>query len=243
MKKLFSKPILFISIIILILLLIGFADISYFDYYEVPDVDTDFLSDTNQYSFYNNQVVYDNDCDCVVSIDIYKGVTDENIENDFYIAVISIDIDMDDDLSTQTLSEFDSIESVSIKYDMSSETDYNLANYTGTNWGEHKHDLNISFSWDKFIGKKSIQGSLNLVGYTHFGTSTANKVYNGHFDYKDYTADCHQETMIIIEVPKDSNFSFAFDYKIEIKHTELYFASFEHSEITGNWKTVTVSNN
>lgn len=241
MNKLFLKYDVLLSILLVLFILIGFTKISFYDYYEVPEVETDFLSNTNAFTLYANQVFNDDDCDCNILVDIYKSVDTNNTDLNYYIAVVSVDIDMNDDLSTQTLSEFNSIESVSIQYDMSSENNYNLANYTSPSWGEHKQGINISFSWNNFIGKKAIADSYNKIGYFHTGTSTAEKVYKGNFTFYDYTKDSHIKTMIIVETMNEENFSFTFDYRIEMKHTELSFLSIKQSNITGDWKSVTVT--
>ena len=242
MKKAYLKLMTIFLMFVSIVLLIGFININVFDYYEVPYVDTAFLKNQSDYILFGNWIINDEDCEGTLSVDIYKTVDYENVDYDFYIAVISVNIDMNDDLSTQTLSEFDSIESISIRYDMSSENDYNLANYTQTDWGARKVDFDISFSWNNFVGKKSINESLNKVGYTHTNTSTAQKVYQGNFKYYDYTEDSNVRTMVVISVKKDEAFSFNFDYKVEMKHTELSAFSIEKSDITGDWKRINLSN-
>ncbi len=246
MKGIFIEKQMLIAIIALIVvLIIGMTKIERYNYYAIPSIDTETLNDVEVYSKINDQVIYDEDCLCILTFSTYKALEGFD-EYDLYTVHITIEINQNDDLSTKTVSEFNSISKVSVKTDVSTnETGILLSEYLMTDWSNHKKGWDVSFSLNNLLGKKDLSASLNNVGYMHSDSNSVEGIYNGEFTYQEYITDSKVQTKYSIAVPKADDDTivaniFTFNYRIEMLNSKIYPFSITHRKITGEWKEVTL---
>lgn len=242
MKRMQKPNIVFILfIVILTLAMIGMTKIKSYNYYEIPQLNTDMLNNEESYQLVNTFVSYDENCACVITADYYKTIVEMN-DYAFYTVLVTIEIDQNDDFSTLVTDQYESIEKVIIKSDLSpDETGYQLASYMSTDYSNQKRGLDISISFNNLLGKKEISSSSNRIGYVHYGSNSPEGIYQGEFDYQDYTADSKIQTMFTVEVPVGEPVHISFEYKIEMNSTEVYPFSTEHTETTGDWTKVDIT--
>lgn len=239
MKRIPIRNIVFsFFIVILALAIIGMTKIRSYNYYEVPELNMELLNDEESYQLVNTYVSYDAFCACTFTTDYYK-MTTSIPDYDFYTILVTVEIDQNEDNSTQVTGQYESIKRVIIKSDLSSEdTGYQLANYMTTDYSKQKRGLDISISFNNLLGKKEISSSSNRIGYVHSGSNTPQGIYQGEFSYQDYTADSTVQTMFTVQVPIGEPLNISFDYKIEMNASQVYPFSIEHTETTGDWTKV-----